>query len=88
MGGAWCAHAPKSQLRSPRLRTGRSNAAGLVAFVNQPLTDAEIEACRLCARKGRPFGDATWTTRIANRLGLHATLRPRGRPRRAADATR
>jgi len=58
------------------------------AFVNPPLTDAEIEACRLCARRGRPSGDASWTTRIANRLGLHATLRPRGRPRRAADATR
>jgi len=32
-------------------------------------------------QRGRPFGSEQWTTRIAGRLNLNSTLRPRGRPR-------
>lgn len=53
-----------------------------IDFVNEPMTDAEIEACRESARKGRPFGGEAWTKSAAEKLGLQATLRPRGRPRK------
>src|SRR5207248_196178 len=51
--------------------------------VNQPQTDAELEAVRISIQRGRPFGDAAWQKRTAKRLGLESTFRPRGRPRKA-----
>ncbi len=50
--------------------------------VNQPQTEAELEAIRRCLRRGRPYGAEAWITRIAHKSGLESTLRPRGRPRK------
>ena len=50
-------------------------------WVNQPQTDAEVEALRLSLRHGRPFGDDAWSAATVRRLGLRAPG-PRGRPRR------
>jgi putative transposase len=55
-----------------------------LAHVQQSLSDAELEAVRRSVRKGTPLGDADWARRTATRLGLEATLRPRGRPRKSA----
>ena len=52
-----------------------------VARVNEPLTQAELDAVRLCAQRGRPLGDDGWVESIARRLNLESTLRPRGRQR-------
>jgi len=49
--------------------------------VNQPLTASELEAVRTCTDRGRPFGDPAWTRGTAERLGLLASLNPRGRPK-------
>ncbi len=35
--------------------------------------------------RGVPLGQETWKTRVAHRLGLDITLRPRGRPRKTAE---
>jgi hypothetical protein len=51
-------------------------------FVCTPLTERELEACRLSVARGRPFGSRGWQRQTAQRLGLEATLRPHGRPRR------
>lgn len=51
-------------------------------WVDQPLTDAELVALRVCAQRERPFGDAAWVRAAAALLGLESTLVPRGRPRR------
>jgi putative transposase len=51
-------------------------------YVEQPLTEAELEAVRRSVQKGQPLGDAQWTQRVARRLGLEFTLRARGRPRK------
>jgi putative transposase len=51
--------------------------------VNQPQTEAELVAIRVCIQRGRPFGDLTWQKRTAKRLGLESTFRSRGRPRKA-----
>lgn len=54
--------------------------------VNQAQTEAEVEKLRECLRRGRPYGHEVWMADTAVRLGLEASLRPRGRPRKAAAA--
>ena len=54
-----------------------------IALVNAAQRPAEEAALRRSINRGTPFGDETWTRRIARRLGLESTLRPRGRPRKA-----
>jgi putative transposase len=49
-------------------------------WVNEPMTDAEVESLRRRVNRGTPFGTETWARRMAERLGLEASLRPRGRP--------
>ncbi len=56
---------------------------GWAEWVNRPLTDAELASLRLCAARGRPYGSAGWAVATAEQLGLEASLRPRGRPRKA-----
>ena len=51
-------------------------------YVNEPQTEAEVERLRESLRRGRPFGDRWWMEQTARRLGLEASLRPRGRPRK------
>jgi REP-associated tyrosine transposase len=50
--------------------------------VDQPQTEAELEALRVSIQRGRPFGDTAWQKRTAKRLGLQSTFRSRGRPRK------
>jgi putative transposase len=50
-------------------------------WVNQPQSASELDAIRGSVRRGRPYGNKTWVTRMAKRLGLESTLRPRGRPK-------
>ena len=45
-----------------------------VARVNEPLTQAELDAVRLYAQRGRPLGDEGWVESIASRLDLESTL--------------
>lgn len=69
---------PKPKLLSPwpvRRSPGWGNR------VNTPLTKKELDRVRECVRRGRPFGDETWTEKMVDRLGLWSTMRPRGRPK-------
>lgn len=59
-----------------------------LAWVNQALTPAELEALRRCANRGQPFGRQHWVQSTARQLNLEATLRPRGRPRNPEDKTK
>ena len=49
---------------------------------NEPQTEAEVERLRECLRRGQPFGSLSWMTQTAAQLGLQASLRPLGRPRK------
>lgn len=51
------------------------------AFVNEPQTEAEVEAIRQSVHRGTPFGSDQWLSQSAARLQLKHTLRPRGRPK-------
>ena len=52
--------------------------------VNRAESEAELAAIRRSVQRGTPFGGERWTATTATRLGLESTLRPRGRPRKAA----
>lgn len=54
-------------------------------WVNAPMTDAEVEALRHSVNRGTPFGKEGWVQRTARRLGLEASLNPRGRPRTRSE---
>jgi putative transposase len=51
------------------------------ALVNEPAAASERERLKLSFDRGQPLGDASWTRRMAARMGLQYTLNPRGRPR-------
>jgi putative transposase len=51
--------------------------------VNQPLTEAEVEAVRNSVNRGTPYGSDHWKKLTAKRLGLESTMRSRGRPRKS-----
>jgi putative transposase len=50
--------------------------------VNRAENPAELQALRRAVQRGSPFGSELWRHRIAKRLSLESTLRPRGRPRK------
>lgn len=50
--------------------------------VNRIETEAELEQIRTSVRRGSPLGAPSWQRRVAKRLGIEHTLRPRGRPRK------
>jgi putative transposase len=54
-------------------------------WVNGPMTEVEVERLRRSVNRGTPFGTEAWARRIAERLGLEASLRPRGRPPTQAE---
>jgi putative transposase len=54
-----------------------------VAAVNAVQNAAELAALRRSVARGAPFGAERWTRRVAKRLGLESSLRPRGRPKRS-----
>lgn len=53
-----------------------------LAHVNVIQGDLELTDLRRSAARGAPFGDERWRERIAKRLGLESSLRPRGRPKK------
>ncbi len=59
--------------------------ADWVGWVNAPMTDAEVEALRRSVNRGTPYRSAAWVHQTARRLGLEASLNPRGRPRTRSE---
>jgi putative transposase len=55
-------------------------------IVDQPQSEAELEALRLSVGRGRPFGDDGWAHRTAKRFGLESTYRAQGRPRKESGS--
>jgi putative transposase len=58
--------------------------ADWLAWVNEPVSEAELAAVRTSVNRGRPYGDGVWAEQTAQALGLEASLRPRGRPKKSA----
>jgi putative transposase len=51
--------------------------------VNEPQTGAEVNRVRESLRRGRPYGSLSCMNQTAHRLGLEATIRPIGCPRKS-----
>jgi putative transposase len=55
-----------------------------VELVNRAETEAKLKAVRRAVTRSCPYGPDAWCERTARHLGLQATLRPQGRPRKQA----
>ena len=53
--------------------------------VNRVIDAEAVKDVQQSLTRGVPLGDERWRRRIAGRLGLDLTLRPRGRPRKKAN---
>jgi putative transposase len=53
--------------------------------VHRPLEEAEEAAIRRSTATGLPYGDRPWVARLAKKLDLDLTIRPRGRPRKPPE---
>ena len=53
-----------------------------LADVNRVMDDEALQRVRKSLTRGVPLGDEPWKARVARRLGLDITIRPRGRPRK------
>jgi len=51
-------------------------------LVNEPQTEAEVDAIRRCVARGQPYGGEDWVRRTAEQLGLQSTLRAPHRPKK------
>ena len=51
-------------------------------YVNEPETESELEALRRSCVRGAPYGSPEWVEKTAVQLGLGATLRKPGRPKK------
>lgn len=51
-------------------------------YVNEPVSDAELAALRRSVIRGTPYGSTAWVESTARKLGLEATLRKPGRPKK------
>ena len=58
---------------------------GWTEDVNVLMTEAECDTIRESIRRDRPLGSELWVSETAGTLGLEASLRDRGRPRRKGD---
>jgi len=54
-------------------------------WVNQGAAADNLEELRRSVNRGTPFGALDWVLRTAEQMGLEATLRPRGRPRKDVE---
>ena len=51
-------------------------------YVNEPESEAELEALRRSCIRGTPYGSTQWVEQTAKELRLEATLRRPGRPKK------
>jgi len=54
-------------------------------ILNEPQSGAELDTVRQSVNRERPLGSTEWQKVTAVRLGLEASLRPRGRPRKIIE---
>lgn len=80
----WRYYCGDTQTRALLARWPLPRPRNWVEHVNTTQSEAELESLRRAIRRNSPFGDSAWQQTTAKRLGLQATLRPRGRPRKQA----
>jgi putative transposase len=76
----WSSAGPMRQGFPALTRNPVPHQVDWLQYVNEPQTEAEVEALHECIRRRRPYGEEAWTRTTAEQMGLEASLRPRGRP--------
>ena len=72
--------------RGPRIEAGPVvRPEPWLAWINESMTEAEVQQIRESVNRGAPFGSKPWTPVTATRLGLEASLRPIGRPQKLVE---
>jgi putative transposase len=83
----WSSASPRGGDDEPALHPGPVRRGPTwLEYVNAPQSETEVKRLRKCIERGRPFGAMSWTKQTAGDLGLEASLRPRGRPRKDAPS--
>ena len=70
------------QGRAPSARIEPFGYRNWKELVNEPQSEAELEAIRRSVVKGQPYGREAGARQTATQLGLESTLHPRARPKR------
>jgi putative transposase len=82
----WCWSSAVAEIHGvklPRIDPGPvERGRNWLKSLQTPLTAEELALVRHSVVRGTPLGDAKWQQRIVAKLGLEATMRPRGRPRK------
>jgi putative transposase len=86
-GSAWRRQHGDAKLNQLLAEWPAGRPRGWLNLVNEPLTEAELQALRQSVQRGTPYGSNVWMKRSAQRLDLGSTLRPRGRPRKQEKET-
>jgi putative transposase len=55
---------------------------GWSRYVDEPLTEKEIDRVRESVKRQCPYGRREWIAEVSSQFGLESTLRPRGRPKK------
>jgi putative transposase len=59
-----------------------------VSWLEEPLTDLDLDGLRSSAHRQTPFGSSAWQHAVASLLGLESTLRRPGRPQKRKNGDR
>jgi putative transposase len=84
-GSLWTRRRGGSELKRWLGRWPVSRPRNWLAQVNRSMDEESLAAVRRSVTRGVPLGAESWRARIAHRLGLDITLRPRGRPRKETE---
>jgi len=85
----WSSHRESSNMK-PRLLTSEPPiilSQDWSRYVDHPLAANELTILSESVKRGSPYGEITWRTKISKELGLESTLRSRGRPKKRGQAT-
>lgn len=84
-GSLWRTCRPRPDIGPPIEEWPLPRPSGWIGYVNECAPEHELAALRSCAQRGTPYGSKAWTSEVARQLGLHGTMRPRGRPKKVPD---
>ncbi len=84
-GSLWCRENGGTTLHDHLREWPIHRPRNWIGDVNRELAEPAMAAVRQSVMRGIPLGGDMWRRRMANRLGLELTVRPRGRPRKGPD---
>lgn len=79
-GSAWRRVNRKERELLDEWTTPRPN--DYLSWLNEKESDDLLEKLRTSVNRSRPFGSESWSKRMIKRFDLHATVVPRGRPKK------